>query len=207
MNSPRDWHASDRTGLTRAARLFSNIVSPPVIFAVMGLVLSLYSLPLAQALTWAAVYGLFVSLLPILFVLWLLSTGRVAELHMSDTGERQLPYEVAVVCAIVFLIIVRLAGGPELLRCLGIFNVIALSALALINTRWLISFHATAVAAAWTIVGLVFGWQASLLVLPLVAIVVVVRLYLKRHSVEQVIAGLALGVGSVWALTLIGCFV
>lgn len=207
MNSPRDWHASDRTGLTRAARLFSNIVSPPVIFAVMGLVLSLYSLPLAQALTWAAVYGLFVSLLPILFVLWLLSTGRVAELHMSDTGERQLPYVVAVVCAIVFLIIVRLAGGPELLRCLGIFNVIALSALALINTRWLISFHATAVAAAWTIVGLVFGWQASLLVLPLVAVVIVVRLYLKRHSVAQVIAGLALGVGSVWALTLIGCFV
>ena len=207
MTSPRDWHASDRTGLTRAARLFSNIVSPPVIFAVMGLVLSLYSLPLTQALTWAAIYGLFVSLLPILFVLWMLSTGRVEELHMSDTGERHLPYIVAVVCAIVFLAIVNIADGPELLRCLGIFNVIALSALALINTRWLISFHATAVAAAWTIVGLVFGWQASLLVLPLVAIVVVVRLYLKRHSVEQVIAGLALGVGSVWALTLIGCFV
>lgn len=207
MTSPRDWHSSDRTGLTRAARLFSNIVSPPVIFAVMGLVLSLYSLPLAQALAWAAIYGLFVSLMPILFVLWMLSSGRVAELHMSDTGERHLPYIVAVVCAIAFLAIVNIADGPELLRCLGIFNVIALSALALINTRWLISFHATAVAAAWTIVGLVFGWQASLLVLPLVVVVVVVRLYLKRHSVAQVIAGLALGVGSVWALTLIGCFV
>lgn len=173
----------------------------------MGLVLSLYSLPLAQALTWAAVYGLFVSLLPILFVLWMLSTGRVAELHMSDIGERQLPYVVAVVCAIMFLVIVRFAGGPELLRCLAIFNVAALTALALINTRWLISFHATAIAAAWTIVGLVFGWQASLLVLPLVLLVIAVRLYLKRHTVAQVVAGLALGVGSVWALTLIGCFV
>ena len=173
----------------------------------MGLVLSLYSLPLAQALTWAAVYGLFVSLMPILFVLYMLNTGRVKELHMSDTGERHLPYIVAVACAIAFLVVVRLAAGPELLRCLAIFNVVALTSLALINTRWLISFHATAVSAAWAITGLVFGWQASLLVLPLVALVIVVRLFLKRHTVTQVIAGLALGVGSVWALTLIGCLV
>lgn len=207
MSSPRDWHTSDRTGLTRAARLFSNIVSPPVIFAVMGLVLSLYSLPMPQALAWAAIYGLFVSLLPILFVLWSLSTGRVAELHMSDTGERHLPYIVAIISSIAFLIIANLADGPELLRCLGVFNVIALTALALINSRWLISFHATAIAAAWVIVGLVFGWPASLLVLPFVALVIAVRLYLKRHTVTQVIAGLALGVVSVWSLTLIGCFV
>jgi membrane-associated phospholipid phosphatase len=207
MTSPRDWHVSDRTGLTLAARIFSNIVSPPVIFAVMGLILSLYSLPMAQALTWAAIYGLFVSLLPIIFVLWLLSTGRVGELHMSNTRERNIPYVVAVLSSILFLVIANLADGPELLRCLGIFNVIALTALALINTRWLISFHATAIAAAWTITGLIFGWQASLLVLPLVVLVVAVRLYLKRHTVTQVIAGLALGVASVWVLTLIGCFV
>jgi len=207
MTSPRDWHVSDRTGLTLAARIFSNIVSPPVIFAVMGLILSLYSLPIAQALTWAAIYGLFVSLLPIIFVLWLLSTGRVAELHMSNTRERNIPYVVAVLSSILFLVIANLADGPELLRCLGIFNVVALTALALINTRWLISFHATAIAAAWTITGLVFGWQASLLVLPLVALVIAVRLYLKRHTVTQVFAGLALGIASVWVLTLIGCFV
>jgi membrane-associated phospholipid phosphatase len=207
MTSPRDWHVSDRTGLTLAARIFSNIVSPPVIFAVMGLILSLYSLPMAQALTWAAIYGLFVSLLPIIFVLWLLSTGRVGELHMSNTRERNIPYVVAVLSSILFLVIANLADGPELLRCLGIFNVIALTALALINTRWLISFHATAIAAAWTITGLIFGWQASLLVLPLVVLVVAVRLYLKRHTITQVIAGLALGVASVWVLTLIGCFV
>ncbi len=207
MTAPRDWHASDRTGLTRAARLFSNIVSPPVIFAVMGLLLSLYSLPVREALAWAAVYGLFVSLLPILFVLYLLSTGRIAELHMSDTGERNLPYLVAVGCALFFLLIVTLADGPPLLRCLGIFNVVALSVLALINSFWLISFHATAVAAAWAIVGLVFGWAASLLVLPFVAMVIIVRLFLKRHTLAQIIAGLALGLSSVFVLSLIGCFV
>ncbi len=207
MNSPRDWHVDDRTGLTLAARLFSNIISPPVIFAVMGLLLSMKSLPLGPALAWAAVYGFLVSLLPILFVLWLLHTGRVAELHMSDTNERHLPYLVAIGCAILFFAIVVTLDGPELLRCLALFNMIALTALALINSYWLISFHATAAAAAWIITGLVFGWQISLVLVPLICLVVAVRFYLKRHTVSQIIAGLGIGVASVWSLTLIGCFV
>ncbi len=187
--------------------MFSNIVSPPVIYALMALVLSLYSLPPAQALTWAAVYGLFVSLLPILFVMWMLSTGRVKELHMSDTGERHLPYIVAIICATAFFVIVNTADGPELLRCLALFNIVTLTALTIINTHWLISFHATAIVAAWFIVGLVFGWQASLWILPLVVLVVIIRLYLKRHTLGQIIGGLILGLVSVWALTLFGCFV
>jgi len=207
MTAPRDWHAEDHTGWTRAARLFSNIVSPPVIFAVVGLVLALYSLPAPQALTWAATYGLFVSLLPILFVLWLLETGRVQELHMSDTGERQLPYFVAIVCALFFLTLIVFADGPDLLRCLGIFNLIALSALSVINTRWLISFHATAISAAWAITALVFGWLYSLPVLALLGLVIAVRLYLRRHTVSQVLGGLALGAGTVLLLTFFGCFV
>jgi membrane-associated phospholipid phosphatase len=207
MSSPLDWHEEDRTGTVRTARLFSNIVSPPVMFALMGYLLAFASLPTLPALVWGTVYGVFVSLVPILFVLWLLKSGRVAELHMSDTRERQVPYLVAVGCAAAVYLLLVLFDGPQLLRCLAIFNMTTLAVLAAINTRWLISFHATAVAAAWAIVGLVFGWTASLLILPLVAVVIVIRLYLKRHTVAQVIAGLALGVGMVLLLTQLGCFV
>ena len=207
MTSPRDWHASDRTGLTRAARLFSNIVSPPVIFAIIGLALSLKALPPAQALPWAATYGFMVSLLPILFVLWLLKTNRIGELHMSATGERHLPYLIAVICGFIIYGFVVSFDGPQLLRCLAVFNIIALTFLGLINARWLISFHATAIAAAWMITGLVFGWMASLIIMPFVIGVVVVRLYLKRHTLAQVVAGLALGIITVWSLTWFGCFI
>jgi len=207
MSSPLDWHEEDRTGGVRAARMFSNIVSPPVMFALLGYLLAFASLPTTRALIWGTIYGVFISLVPILFVLWLLRNGRVAELHMSDTRERQIPYLVAVGCAASVLLLLLLFDGPELLRCLAVFNMITLAILAIINTRWLISFHATAVSAAWAIVGLVFGWQASLLILPLVALVIVVRLYLKRHTVSQVIAGLALGSGMVFLLTQFGCFV
>ena len=206
MTIPLDQQEQNRTGLVQLARLFSNIVSPPVIFAVMGLVLSLQSLPIPQALIWAAVNGFIISLLPILFVLWLLRTGRIGELHMSDTRERNLPYLVGVACGAVMYMIVALFNGPQSLQCLALFDILTLSALGLINTRWLISFHATAIVAAWAITGLVFGWALSLIVLPFVIAVVIVRLYLKRHTTSQIVAGLFLGLLSVYCLTLIGCF-
>lgn len=207
MSSPLDLLEENRNGAVRTARIFSNIISPPVMFALMGYLLAFAALPPRPALIWGTVYGVFISLLPILFVLWSLKSGRVAELHMSDTRERQVPYLVAVGCAAAVYGLLVLFDGPELLRCLAIFNMVTLAMLALINTFWLISFHATAVAAAWAIVGLVFGWAASLIIIPLVTLVIVVRLYLKRHSVAQVIAGLALGVGMVVLLTRFGCFV
>jgi membrane-associated phospholipid phosphatase len=38
-------------------------------------------------------------------------------------------------------------------------------------------------------------------------LVCVVRLYLRRHTVMQIIAGLALGIVTVYFMTLMGCFV
>lgn len=207
MTTPLDHHVANRTGRVRAARIFSNVVSPPVIFALLGLAIALRELPFWQGLAWAAVYGFFVSLAPILFVLYLLRTGRIRELHMSNTGERHLPYLSAILFAALTFGLVTWLGGPELMRCLAIFNTIELIILMLINVYWLISFHATAVMASFVLVGLIFSWSASIvIVLPLVIAVCAVRLYLKRHTPAQVGAGLALGVLSVLGLTLVGCF-
>jgi membrane-associated phospholipid phosphatase len=206
MHHPRDHHAAARVGAVRAARLFSNIVSPPVMFALLGLALALYERPWWPALAWAAVYGFFVSLTPILFILYLLRTGRIDELHMSNTAERHLPYLVALLCAVFALGLFVLLDGPELMRCLLIFNVIELAALGLINVYWLISIHATGIMATVLIVGLVFGGPTALLLLPVVALVIGVRLFLRRHTPGQVVAGLALGVISVQALVSLGCF-
>jgi membrane-associated phospholipid phosphatase len=206
MHKPRDHHVAARVGVIRAARIFSNVVSPPVMFAVLGLALALYESTFWPALAWAAVYGFFVSLTPILFILYLLHTGRIGELHMSNTAERHLPYLVAVLCALFALALFTVLDGPELLRCLLIFNVVELAALGLINVYWLISIHATGIAATVLIVALVFGVPAALLLLPLVGLVIWVRLFLRRHTAGQVVAGLALGVLSVQALVWMGCF-
>jgi len=207
MKRPLDQLIADRNGPVRAARLFSNIVSPPVIFALLGLAVALRELPFWPGLAWSAVYGFIVSLAPILVVLYLLKTGRITELHMSDTAERHLPYLSAIVFSSAAFALLTLADGPALLRCLTIFNMVELVLLAIINTFWLISIHATGIMASFILVGLIFGWLAAVvIVLPFVAAVCAVRLYLKRHTVSQVAAGLALGIISAFSLTLLDCF-
>ena len=59
----------------------------------------------------------------------------------------------------------------QLLQCLAIFTVVTLSALALINSRWLISIHATAAASTWLIFTLVFGTTVGLVVLPVTVLI------------------------------------
>lgn len=207
MTRPLDQLVADRSGRIQAARLFSNVVSPPVIFAVLGLAVSLRELPFWTGLGWAVVYGLLVSLAPIIFVLYLLKTGRITELHMSNTGERHLPYLSALFFSAAAFALLSFADGPELMRCLTIFNMVELAFLASINIFWLISIHATGIMASFVLVGLIFGWPAAvIIVLPFVVAVCAVRLYLKRHSVAQVVAGLALGTFSVVSLTVVGCF-
>ncbi len=206
MKRPLDELLHNRVGGVKAARVYSNVVSPPVMFALLGLAIALKERPFWEGMAWAAGYGLFVSLLPILFVVYLLKTGRISELHMSNTGERHWPYIIAIACALFGLLLVNWLQGPETMRCLLIFNVVELAALAVINIFWLISIHVTGVVATMTIVWLVFGWAASLIVLPFVISVSWVRLYLKRHTISQVVAGGFLGAASVLALALMGCF-
>lgn len=204
---PRDWHPTARIGRVGAARVFSNVVSPPVMFAVIGMALALYALPSWRGLAWGAVYGLLVSLAPILFVLYLLRRGHIAELHMSSTRERHLPYLMSILCAGLTLLISRLFQGPELLVCLAWFNIIELATLAIINVYWLISIHATAMASTLVIAWLVLGAWTLAITLPLLILVSWVRLYLKRHTPAQILAGISLGTATVLTLTLFGCFV
>ena len=209
MHTPRDFHKDDHTGRVKAARLFSNIVSPPVMFAVIGLAFALTEEPNLTGLAWAVFYGLLVSLAPILVVLYLLRTGRIKELHMSDTGERHIPYITAVASALLAFLVITWLHGPELLRCLALLNTINLTALGLINTRYLISIHATGIMATFLLTGIVYSWTlAWVVVFPLLVGVCYVRLYLKRHTWTQVITGLLLGLVTVWLMQMVfGCFV
>lgn len=207
MPRPRDYNAASTTGMVRIARVFSNTISPPVMFAVLGIAVGLSSsTTILTGFGWAAIYGLLVSLAPILFVLWMLQTGRISELHMSATNERHLPYLVAVACAALAWLALSLLGGPADLRCLAVFNVLELAALGLINVVWLISIHATGMMATTLLAGLIFGAPTGWALTPLLVLVCWARLYLKRHTPAQVVAGLALGAVVLLPLLQFGCF-
>ena len=203
--APKDFHEANRTGWVKAARVYSNAVSPPTMFGALGLAIALYERPSWEGFAWGAGYGFMVSLLPILFVLFLLYTGRIAELHMSNTKERFLPYVSAIVCSALMLGITLWWDGPSLLVGVLVFNLVELIALNLITMYWLISMHSTAAIATAIFVGLVWGLSWGLWIgVPLVVSVSFVRIYLQRHTVAQVLAGLVLGVLSVWVLVPLG---
>jgi membrane-associated phospholipid phosphatase len=206
MTAPKDHNRESTVGMVRTARILSNIISPPVIFAGLGLALSWRELPFWSGLLWAAIYGFWVSLVPILFVVYRLRSGHISDLHMNTTRERRLPYLVSVAGALVACGFVLAFGGPELLLCLSVFSMIELAILALINDFWKISIHATSIAGATVVVALVFGPEFGLLLVPVVALVSWLRLYLRRHTATQVLAGLLLGTLAPLVLTLFGCF-
>ena len=207
MTVPRDTHKADRVGMVGVARLLSNVISPPIMFAITGLALGLYERPIWPGLAWGAVYSLLIALTPMVVVLYLLRTGRVSDIHMSATHERHIPYLIAVTSSAVAYVLLVAFDGPMLLRCLAILSFITLGALGLINTRWLISIHATAAASTWLILSLIFGWTVSLILLPFVILICLIRLYLKRHTPAQVLAGVVLGISGVLLMRLFGCFV
>ena len=177
-----------------------------MIFAVLGLALSLEEMPSLEGFIWAAIFGFWVSLAPILVVVYMLNTGRIGDLHMSSTKERQIPYLASVGGAAIALALVAGFGGPELLRCLALFSFIVLAALAIITRFWLISIHATSIVSAALISGMVFGLGVAILLIPLILIVCYVRIYLRRHTLTQVVAGAFLGIITAWLVVLTGCF-
>lgn len=207
MTVPRDTHKADRIGMVRVARTLSNIISPPIMFAITGLVLGVYERPVWPGFAWGAVYSLLIALSPMIVILYLMRVGRIRDLHMSATNERHIPYLTAVVSGAVAYLLLVLFDGPDLLRCLAILSIITLGTLGLINTRWLISIHATAAAATWLIATLIFGWTVGLLLLPLVILIALIRLYLRRHTPAQVLAGIALGLSTVILMRAFGCFI
>ncbi len=175
-------------------------------FAVLGLALSWHQLPVWPGLVWALIFGFFVSLAPILLIVYLLHTKRISDIHMSNIRERRIPYIAGVLSSFVAFVLISFLGGPPLLNCLALFSMVDLILLGIVTNYWLISIHAASVAGTTLIAMSVFGFNVGLGLLPLAVVVSAVRLYLRRHSVTQVLAGLVLGsvvtLGFMWS----GCF-
>jgi hypothetical protein len=174
------------------------------VFAVLGFAVALTTRPAWSGLAWGALHGVLVSLLPILFIVYRLKTGRIADLHMRNRRERNLPYLVGTGCSLIALVIAHRFGAPRLLQALLICNVAGLALLGLINTVWQISSHVASVTSAALFARLAFGAFVGNALLPFVALTFLARLFLRRHTIAQLVAGLALGAAPVLTLSSLG---
>ena len=204
MDRPQDLNLTSSLAAGRFARIFSNVVSPPSVLALLGLVVALTTLPFWPGLAWAAVHGFLISLVPLGVIVYLLKTGRVGDLHMRNKNERHTPYLVGLTCAVLALSVASGFGAPKLLRSLIACNIIALATLGFINVYWLISSHSASIMLATLFVGFVFGVKAGIALIPLIGLTIFARLVLRRHTVPQLVAGLFAGAAPVLILAYFG---
>jgi hypothetical protein len=198
--TPRDQQPYVGKFWVTAARRVSDILSPPLVFAVFGAILAITSQPNLSGLLWAVYYGFLISLLPLFSVIYLVRTGQAKDIHISDQRQRRIPYLFSIFGAVLVYITVRLFPGPPLLGSLAAGNIIGLSALALINQVWLISNHTASITMVTVFTGLVFGGMAALVLVPLVVVVFLARWFLRRHTLSQLVAGVLVGGASAWVL-------
>ncbi len=206
IRNPLDANPNNTNAAVRYARMYSNIFSPPSTFALSGFIIAWIELPFLRGSLHAAIFGFLSTLMPILYIVYLLKTGQINDLHISKQSERTVPYILGIVGAIVAYFILRALSSSPLLLAFIITNISAITMLAIINARWLISAHTTSISTIAAFAGFGFDYLAGLAILPLVALTFYVRYFLKRHTIAEMVAGCLLGIGIVIALAALGAF-
>ena len=173
------------------ARAISDVSSPPVM-AVPALAIGAWASHSPGTYRCALAYYCIAVLLPVVYVVWAVRAGRIADFHLSNRRERVGPFVVSLVCGLSAWIVLVAMGAP---RGFGVFVLAMLFQtllLFLITLVWQVSVHTAGVAGLVTFACLVVGPGATLLigVVPLVAWA---RLYLGRHTMAQTVVGALVG--------------
>jgi hypothetical protein len=193
------------TGI-QVARFLSNLFSPMSSFAIFAFILGWVELSFWQGLIQGAIFGFWAALLPIVYILYQLKTGKITDLHISVQAQRHVPYIIGIVGSIVAMLIYLVIDGSPVLINLSLAVMLTLVATALINLRWLISSHTTSASLVAAFSGIVYGPQYWLVLTPFVALVFFIRKYLRRHDYPELFGGVALGISVVVIMALAGRF-
>lgn len=176
-------------------RLVSTLLSPPPVWALMALPVSLRdAASLSQGLVNAGIYILFVSLLPMLYVVAMVRRGRITSLDMPLREERRRPFIVSIACTAIAWWLLRSTGAPGVMLFLTLCSLALIASIAIITLSWQISMHMMSMTGVLVAAWAFFGPAWALALSPLWLLVAAARLRLGRHSAAQLLGGAALGV-------------
>jgi membrane-associated phospholipid phosphatase len=133
----------------------------------------------------------FTSIGPMLYVFWLYGTDRISDLDMSVRHEREAVFGAFVVFYLLGTIVMWLVHAPRLMIAAMAAYTLSTLVVQYITRYWKISTHAIGITAPLVALTLLYGSQ-TLPFLVLIPMVCWARVYLKAHTVLQVIAGAVL---------------
>ncbi len=177
----------------KAAGLVSIVFSPPGIGLIVTLALSIYP-PFSggESRIFSFINGLlFIVVFPVLPVIYASSRGRI-EIEVPRREDRGKYLLMSIATYLTGCIFSYIMGLEAML--LTVFSyLIVTSAVLTSNYFTKISIHSTAVAGPATILTFLYGLKGSFLFLALIP-VIWARIFLKRHSFNQLILGVFVGV-------------
>lgn len=201
---------------TRLATLISWLMVPllmPVVSCILMLSVSVYrQLPADSRLAIIMVVAGLNTLLPMILVGVLKALGIVRDIGLNSRRERLAPYIITILglgCTVVFL---RLQGAPEWMWGTFLGAAVATAICCIVNFWWKISAHATGAAgviAALVAMGVwgqaphVAWWLFGACLLT--GLMGSARVFLRRHTDLQVLAGYVVGFCCVYFTILILC--
>ena len=149
---------------------------------------------LSTALLFASLFALSICIAPMLFVAYMVRIGKIGDMHMRESSERFIPYLIAIVLGVISeSIFLRLDADPIFLM-VTLVSIVELT-LILLGTFFIhISLHAMAMSSIVSATVIMFGFSQSLVFVPVLLLVVLARLVLKRHTAAQVLIGVLIGV-------------
>lgn len=176
------------------ARLVSDILSPPVIWVVLALlVAAAYTQSVGEAVQWAAIYSLLICIAPLLFVAFMVWRGKIGDIHMAERRERIVPLLVTTMGALMAFLILWELKAPPALPLLAFISLVQIIIMLLITMAWQISMHTMGITGATVAIGIVFNMALAMSLVPLIVLVGAARLKLKRHTPAQILAGTLVG--------------
>ena len=179
------------------ARILSTIFNPFLTAIALFMILSHIRASSTEQFWWLAFLStFFTSIGPMLFIFWLYATDRISDLDMSIREEREKVFGVFVIFYLLGTITLWLTHSPNLLIATMAGYTLSTIIVQYITRYWKISTHALGITAPLVALSLLYGRQ-PLPFLPLIPAVCWARVYLKAHSIAQVVAGALLGTASV----------
>jgi hypothetical protein len=167
----------------------SAIFSPYITAAVfIVIVIYSYSQSLSQFLPWVVTFLFFAVIIPGMYLLWLLESKKVNDIHLADRKDRKWPFLLGGISAFLGAAILIIMHAARPVVVIGVAYAVNAMVVALITLFWKISIHTALFSAVVTITVIVFGSPFSWLYLILIPLSWS-RIHRHRHTIWQATAG------------------
>ena len=144
------------------------------------------------ALYWTAVSIVFLIGVG-LFVIYAVKKGMFSDFDVSRREQRSLLFITIGIASILYLVVLVIADGPQVLYLAILGFLLSIVAIAVINTRIKASIHIATITALILLFWFLYGVNfVFILLVPLVAWS---RITVRKHTISEVVAGSIIGGG------------